>query len=170
VSEDAAYETLPILNKDELPLEWRGEHPVLCMAGRGLIEEAAAIMLGQLSTEHGLSARVEGAEALSTTNVFRLDTTGVALVCLVYLDASGPAHMRYSVRRLRRKLPIVTIILGCWMKDIDRAALEQMRDAAKADLVAASLGEAIKLCIEAPGTEIHHRKVRKDEFAATTAG
>ena len=170
VSEDAAYENLPVLNKDELPLEWQGEHPVLCMAGRGLIDEAAAIMLGQLSTEHGLSARVEGAEALSTTNVFRLDTTGVALVCLVYLDASGPAHMRYSVRRLRRKLPKATIILGCWMKDIDPAALEQMRDAAKADLVAASLGEAVKFCIEAAGMEIHHRKIRNDELAATTAG
>ena len=136
MGEDAAYENLPVLNKDELPLEWQGEHPVLCVAGRSLIDEAAAIMLGQLSTEHGLSARVEGAEALSTTNVFRLDTTGVAIVCLVYLDASGPAHMRYSVRRLRRKLPKATIILGCWMKDIDPAALEQLRDAAKADLIA----------------------------------
>jgi hypothetical protein len=78
--------------------------------------------------------------------------------------------MRYSVRRLRRKLPKATIILGCWMKDVDPAALEQMRDAAKADLVATSLAEAIKLCIEAACTEIHHRKVRKDEFAVTTAG
>ena len=50
--------------------------------------------------------------------------------------------MRYSVRRLRRKLPKATIILGCWMKDIDAGALERLRDGAKADLVAASLGEA----------------------------
>jgi predicted PurR-regulated permease PerM len=170
VGEDAAYEKLPVLTRDELPLGWRGEHPVLCVAGRSLIDEAAAIMFGQLSTEHGLSARVEGAEALSTTNVFRLDTTGVALVCLVYLDGSGPAHMRYSVRRLRRKLPKTTIILGCWMKDADPAVLEQMRDASKADLVAASLGEAVKLCIEAAGMESDHRKVRTDELLATTAG
>ena len=169
VGEDAAYENLPVLNKDELPPEWQGEHPVLCVAGRSLIDEAAAIMLGQLSTEHGLSARVEGAEALSTTNVFRLDTTGVAIVCLVYLDASGPAHMRYSVRRLRRKLPKATIILGCWMKDVDPAALEQMRDAAKADLVATSLGEAVKLCLEAAGAKIHPSMNRNDEFAATSA-
>src|SRR4029077_8623752 len=93
------------------------------------------------------------AEALSTTNIFRLETAGVAIVCLVYLDASGPAHMRYSVRRLRRKLPKATIILGCWVKDIDLAALEGLRDNAKADLVAAPLGEATKLCIEAPGVD-----------------
>ena len=52
--------------KDDLPPEWQDEHPVLCVAGRTLIDEAAAIMLGQLSTAHGLAARVEAAEALST--------------------------------------------------------------------------------------------------------
>src|SRR6476661_5503187 len=151
VAENATHETLPVLGKEDLPPEWQGEHPVLCMAGRSLIDEAAAVMLGQLSTAHGLAARVEGAQALSTTNVFRLETTGVAVVCLVYLDASGPAHMRYSVRRLRRKLPTSTIILCCWVKDIDPAALEQLREGAKADLVATSLGDAVRLCIEATG-------------------
>jgi len=148
VAENAANEHLPVLGKESLSPEWQGEHPVLCLAGRSLIDEAAAIMMAQLSTAHGLAARVEGAEALTMANVFRLETTGVAIVCLVYLDASGPAHMRYSVRRLRRKLPDATIILGCWMKETDPAALEQLRDGAKADLVAASLGEALKLCIE----------------------
>jgi predicted PurR-regulated permease PerM len=152
VAEDT-YENLPLLSKEELPPEWQGEHPVLCVAGRSLIDEAAAIMLGQLSTAHGLSARVEAAEALSTTNIFRLDTTGIAIVCLVYMDASSPAHMRYAVRRLRRKLPKATIILGCWVKDMDPAVLEKLRDGAKADLAANSLGEAVKLCIEATGLD-----------------
>ena len=68
----------------------------------------------QLSTAHGLAARVEAAEALSSTNIFRLETTGVAIVCLVYMDASRPAHMRYSVRRLSRKLPkaIISWVAG----------------------------------------------------------
>jgi predicted PurR-regulated permease PerM len=169
VAEDGPYEDLPVLSKGELPPEWQSEYPVLCVAGRSLLDEAAAIMLGQLSTAHGLAARVENAEALSTTNIFRLETTGVAVVCLVYMDASGPAHMRYSVRRLRRKLPKATIILGCWMKDMDPAGLEQLRDSAKADLVAASLGEAIKLCIEATGIDSHRPTTKQDELSATTA-
>jgi predicted PurR-regulated permease PerM len=169
VAEDAPYEDLPVLSKGELPSEWQSEYPVLCVAGRSFLDEAAAIMLGQLSTAHGLAARVEGAEALSTANIFRLETTGVAVVCLVYMDASGPAHMRYSVRRLRRKLPRATIILGCWMKDMDPAGLELLRDGAKADLVAASLGEAIKLCIEATGIDSHRQPAKQDERSATTA-
>jgi len=168
VAEDAPYEDLPVLSKGELPSEWQSEYPVLCLAGRSFLDEAAAIMLGQLSTAHGLAARVEGAEALSTANIFRLETAGVAVVCLVYMDASGPAHMRYSVRRLRRKLPKATIILGCWMKDMDPAGLELLRDGAKADLVAASLGEAIKLCIEATGIDSHRQPAKQDERSATT--
>ena len=148
VAENAPYEHLPVLSKMALLPEWQGDHPVLCVAGRSLIDESAAIMLSQLCTAHGLVARVGEAGTLSPANVFRLETTGVAIVCLVYLDASGPAHMRYSVRRLRRRLPNATIILGCWMKETNAEALEQLRDGAKADLVAASLGEALKLCIE----------------------
>ena len=170
VAEDAPYENLPVLGNSELLPEWQGEHPVLCVAGRSLIDEAAAIMLGQLSTAHGLAVRVERAEALSTANIFRLETTGVMIVCLVYLDASAPAHMRYAVRRLRRKLPQATIILGCWMKDIDAVGLEQLRDGARADLVAASLGEAVKLCIElARADKQSDMAMKPDKLAATTA-
>jgi hypothetical protein len=169
VAEDAPFENLPVLRKEDLPPQWQGEHPVLCVAGRSPIDEAAAIMLGQLSTAHGLAARVEGAEALSTANVFRLDTAGVAIVCLVYMDASGPAHMRYAVRRLRRKLPKATIILGCWIKDLDPVALEQLRDGAKADLAAASLGDAVKLCIEATGVLSEPQVAGRNELSATTA-
>jgi hypothetical protein len=169
VAENAASENLPVLRKQTLPPEWQGEYPVLCVAGRSPIDEAAAIMLAQLSTSHGLAARVEAAEALSTTNVFRLDTTGVAIVCLVYLNASGPAHMRYAVRRLRRKLPSAIIILGCWVKEIDPAALELLREGAKADFVASSLGDAVKLCIEAAGVKDQRQESTGQEPSATVA-
>jgi len=169
VAENAANEHLPYLGKETLPPDWQGEHPVLCVAGRTLIDEAAAIMLAQLSTEHGLAARVEGAASLSTTNVFRLDTTGVAIVCLVYLDAHAAAHMRYSVRRLRRKLPKATIILGCWVKDMEPAALELLREGAKADLVATSIGEAVRLCIEATGAREQGQEAEKDKSTTAAA-
>jgi len=169
VAEDAPYENLPVLSKEDLPAEWQGEHPVLCVAGRSLLDEAAAIMLGQLSSAHGLAARVETADALSTANIFRLETAGVAIVCLVYMDAASPSHMRYSVRRLRRKLPEATIILGCWLKDMAPAALEVLREGAKADLAAASLGEAIKLCIEATGVEQQPDTNEKEKPSKVTA-
>jgi predicted PurR-regulated permease PerM len=169
VSKDGLYENLPILTNEDLPPEWQGEHPVLCVAGRSLIDEAAAIMLGQLSSAHGLMARVEGPEALSTANIFRLDTAGVTIVCLVYMEGSSPAHMRFSVRRLRRKLPSATIILCCWLKDIQPTALEDLRDGAKADLAAGSLGEALSLCIDATGMQSHEQRNHTRSVGTTTA-
>jgi hypothetical protein len=77
------------------------------------------------------------------------------------MDESGPAHMRYSVRRLRRKLPKATIILGCWVKDMDPAALESLREGAKADLAAASL--------ESTGVKDHRQMPIEDQRSSATA-
>jgi hypothetical protein len=63
-------------------------------------------------------------------------------------------------------LPKAIIILGCWVKDITPTALEVLRDNAKADLVAASLGEAVKLCIEATGVEDQRQAASKQETLA----
>lgn len=52
---------------------------------------------------------------------------------------------------------------------MDPTALEKLRDGAKADLAAASLGEAVKLCIEATGLEGHARITTQDQFSTTTA-
>ena len=55
------------------------------------------------------------------------------------------------------------------MKDMDSAALEKLRDSAKADLAASSLGEALKLCIEATGLEGPARTTTDDQRSKTTA-
>lgn len=140
---------VPVLAPDDLAPAFRSETPVLCIAGQGPLDEAAALMLAHLLARHGLKARVEGASALSTQNLFRLETGGVVLACLSYLDASSPAHMRYAVRRLRRKIPQVTILLGCWTLTGAPGTLEELRAGAKADLVAADFSEAVRECLAA---------------------
>ena len=42
----------------ELPASWRGPAPVMCLAGRGPLDEAASLMLAQLLQKHGLGATV----------------------------------------------------------------------------------------------------------------
>jgi predicted PurR-regulated permease PerM len=149
VSSDHQYADLAVLGKNDLAPEWQGEHPILCVAGRTLLDEAAAIMVAQLFTAHGLAARVEGPDALATTNIFRLETAGVVLVCLSYLDTANPAHIRYAVRRIRRKLPSAVIMVGCWTLGDDAARLEALRDGAKTDLLCTSFREATRLSVEA---------------------
>jgi hypothetical protein len=143
---DIAVTNLPALQKQDLAPDWQGECPVLCVAGRTPLDEAAARLFGQLANAHGLAARIKPAEALSTANIFRLETTEVALVCLSYLDVTSPAHMRYAVQRLRRKLPNATIMVGCWADDFDSESLETLRATAKADTAAGCLRQAIATC------------------------
>jgi predicted PurR-regulated permease PerM len=153
VPDTAISSNLPVVQKADLPLSWQGECPVLCLAGRTQLDEAAAVLFAQLANAHGLAARVESADALSTANIAKLEMNGVAIVCLSYLDASSPAHMRYSVRRLRRKFPTTTIMLGCWAEHLDKEALEELREAAKADTAAGSLREAMMICRTRAGVE-----------------
>jgi predicted PurR-regulated permease PerM len=141
------YQDIPVLQKSDLAAEWQGKHPVLCIAGRTPLDEAAAIMFGQLCNAHGLATRIEGADAFSTANIFRLETTGVMIVCLSYLDSANPAHMRYAVRRLRRKLPKAKIMLGCWIDD-DVGRKESLQEATKADLIAFTLRDATRACVD----------------------
>ena len=110
--EDTVSGDLPVLDKEDLAPAWQAEMPVLCAAVRSPLDTMAAMMLAQLLGKHGLGARVEGANALSASNIFDLETGGIALVCLSTLDSSTPAHIRYTVRRVRRRFPDAKILLG----------------------------------------------------------
>ena len=135
---------LPVLKKEELALEWQADKPVLCIAGRGPLDEAAGAMLAQLLEKHGIGARIEGTKALSMSNV--VPTDGVAMVCLSYLDTTSPAHMRYMTRRARRKWPDARILIGCWLAEGDAASLAATL---KPDAMALTLRDAVKSCLAA---------------------
>jgi predicted PurR-regulated permease PerM len=141
---EPAYSDLPVLTAEALKPEWTSDNPILCIAGRTPLDEAAALMMAHLCRIHGLSTQVKGAEALSTANIFGLDVNGVALVCLSYLSSANPAHMRYAVRRLRRKVPHAKILLALWMSD---EPADSLLNSAKADAMAVSLREAVGVCI-----------------------
>jgi predicted PurR-regulated permease PerM len=140
---------LRVMTRDDLSGPWQSEQAVLCIAGRTPLDEAAGLMFMDLVRAHGLEGRIEGADALATANIFRMETAGVALVCLSYLDTSSAAHMRFTVRRIRRKLPTAIIMLGIWNGDVADPNLEQLRENAKADLACRSLHDAVDACIKA---------------------
>jgi hypothetical protein len=126
---------------------------VLCIAGRTALDEAAAIIFAQLCNVHGLRTRAEGPEALSTNNIFRLETEGVALVCLSYLNAANPAQIRYAVRRLRRKLPRARIMVELWSGADAAERAVTILESSKADLAASTLRDATRFAIEAARLE-----------------
>jgi predicted PurR-regulated permease PerM len=132
----------------ELPPEWHGEAPVMCIAGRGPLDEASSAMLGQLLQKHGLDARVVPHEAVSRSNIIGLDVEGVAMVCISYLDISGnPAHLRYLLKRLRQRLPNAPILVGLWPADDAILTDQELRAMVGADHYVTNLREAVAACL-----------------------
>ena len=136
--------------REALPEAWRGEAPILCVAGRGPLDEASSAMLAQLLRKHGLSAKVIGYEAVSRNRIRDLDLTGVAMVCISYLDISGsPAHLRYLLERLKRRAPGIPVLVGLWPvgeKVLTDAALGRQIGA---DVYVASLRDGVEACLKA---------------------
>jgi hypothetical protein len=94
VSEVAALP--PALSSEERAPGWR-ETVVLCVAGRGSLDEAAAAMLAQLLAKHGIGARVVPSEAVSVANVMRFDAAGVQMAFLANLNrAASPIPATWS--------------------------------------------------------------------------
>ena len=151
----------------ELPAEWQGEAPVMCIAGRGPLDEAASTMLAQLLQKHGLGARVVPHEAVSRSNIIGLDVEGVAMVCVSYLDIAGnPAHLRYLLRRLRQRRPGAPILVGLWPADDAILTDEELRSAVGANHYVTNLREAVAACIG----EAHKARDTTAEAPARTGG
>ncbi|HEV7873624.1 MAG TPA: AI-2E family transporter [Enterovirga sp.] len=131
-----------------LPPPWDGEAPVLCIAGRGPLDEAASAMLAQLLGKHGLGARLVPHEAVSRSNIRSLDLSGVGMICISYLDIRGnPAHLRYLLRRLREKAPGTPLLVGLWPAEDAVLSDPAMRSQIGADHYVSSLREAVEACL-----------------------
>jgi predicted PurR-regulated permease PerM len=139
----------PILSSEELALSWRETAVVLCVAGRGSLDEAAAAMLAQLLEKHGIGARVVPSEAVSVANLMRLDVAGVQMAFLSYLEPGSFANPRYLVRRLRRRMPQATIVDGFWTLTAQEALERDALAATGADCVVTSLRRAVDQAVYA---------------------
>ncbi|MGX7744955.1 AI-2E family transporter [Rhodopseudomonas parapalustris] len=143
---DHADDDIAVLKPADLKPGWQGAAPVMCIGGRSQLDEAAALMLAHLCRVHGIGARVEPSSALSTKNIFGLDVSNVALICLSYLEASNTTHIRYAVRRLRRKAPHAKIIVALWSAETPQLA--DTNESAQADATVLTLRDAVKFCVE----------------------
>ena len=137
--------------KDGLPEAWRGTSAVICIAGRGPLDEAAAAMLVQLLGKHGMRAYLVSYDEVSREKIGLLDVTGAAMACISYLDISGnPAHLRYLMRRLRQRLPHgAPILVGLWPAEDSTLKDEKTRATIGADYFTSSLAEAVTSCSQA---------------------
>ena len=148
------------VDHEELPVAWRDPGAVLCVAGRGPLDEAASSMLVQLLGKHGMGARLVGYDDVSRDKVETLDVWGVTMACVSYLDITGsPAHLRYLMQRLRRRLPSgAPLLVGLWPSQDSTLKDKDIQRSIGADYFTSSLAEAVTSCAKAAdaATDVSH--------------
>ena len=128
---------------------WTSESAILCVAGRGPLDEAVCAMLAQVLGKRGLRARVVSHEAVARGQVASLDIEGVRLLLVSYIEgANSLSPLRYLVRRLRQRASGVTIAVGMWAQSEDASGADRVQSAIGADRYVASLRDAIALGVE----------------------
>jgi hypothetical protein len=74
---------------------------------------------------------------------------GVALICLSYVNPAATQHAHRLTRRLRQHFgPEVLIMVGLWAARPAAEAREELLQAVGADLLATSLGQAVRQIAE----------------------
>ena len=128
---------------------WAEEGAILCVAGRGKLDEAVCAMLAQVLGQNGLPARIVPHEAVSRAQIGQLDLSGVRLICVSYLEGvNSLSPLRYLIRRLRQRSADLKIMVGLWDMDESLAQEERIHTAIGADLHVGSLQAAVKTCLE----------------------
>ena len=131
-----------------IPAPWTAPAAVLCVAGRGPLDAAAAAMLAQLLVQRGVGARVmQQADIATRAALQAIDVADVQMVCLCHASIAGtPINLRYAVRRLRSRLPTATILVNLppgEFPDDDR-----LRAAVGAEHYTQSLTATVTACLD----------------------
>jgi len=149
--------------KDEPPPEdldaaWTGEAAVLCVAGRGPLDEAVCAMLAQVLGKRGLRARVVSSDAVSRGQIGGLDVSGVRMVLISFIEGGNSlSALRYLTRRLRQRAPEATYVVGLWQSEQANLVEDRLRAAVGADQYVSSLRDAVSACLQAAGAAAEER-------------
>ena len=136
------------LDREALAPEWRTDNAVLCVAGRGPLDEAAATILAQLLKKHGLGATILPYGKVLRREIEFVDLSGVAMVCMTYLEVTGnPSHLRYLLQRLRERLPAARLLVGLWPEKESVLSNEVLQREIGADVYVSTLNQAVEACL-----------------------
>lgn len=142
------------LDPDELPDAWREDGTILCIAGRGFLDEPAAAIVEQLLRKRGFGTRLVSFSEVARARIADFDPGPVKLVCVVSLAISGePTHLRRMVERLRGKIPDVRVAVGLWRVDDVAPSDEAWRKEIGADIHLSSLRDAITVVVSSANVE-----------------
>ena len=135
-------DALPADGADDLPEAWRRPGAILCIGARNPLDDAVAGALVQLLQKRGFGAVAAPHDALGKARIAGLPLDDARLVVVSCLDAGAGAYLRFALRRLHRRRPDVSLLVGAWWRRAGETPPEG--DAAEGRDAVASLGDVVE--------------------------
>ncbi|MCJ2135720.1 AI-2E family transporter [Methylobacterium sp. J-026] len=159
---------------DGLPEAWRRSGTVLCVSGRGFLDEAAAAILAQILEKRGIGVRTVPFAEAAAARIGRFEPGPARMACVVTLAPEGaPTHLRRLVQRLEARMPGVPVLLGLWLAQAgDGATSGAAEPMTEGDRQAGSLRamvEAVLAAAQAPDAGAARRPESRDEASRAPA-
>ncbi len=128
----------------KLPAGWEQPGAVLCIPGRGPLDDLTAQMAEQALHGAGFGARVEANSILNAKDAEPNQET--RLVCITVVEqGSSTSAIRYLLRRVARQMPQAAVVVCLWHAGADSSTLRELRAQAGAEMIVFSLGELVAL-------------------------
>ncbi len=125
---------------------WQHDGAVVCIPGRGQLDDLAAMMAMQVLCDAGFGAIRESNAVLGKAQAGDGGVGQARLCCLSVLDqGSSASGIRYLLRRIHRQMPDAIVVVGLWHATGDSAMLDKLRSEAAEETIVLSLGELVAL-------------------------
>ncbi|WP_233849630.1 AI-2E family transporter [Paraburkholderia sp. HD33-4] len=109
----AAPPVISVVTNGGHETEPQAGNPVLCIAGRGGLDELLAAATIQLLAREGIQTDLADRAQFSRKRLAEVNLSAVKTICVVSLDAGqSSAYLRILLRRLHQRAPGATLILG----------------------------------------------------------
>ena len=155
---DGACSPMPVGPSPEaLPQAWTRQGAVLCISGRGFLDETASAILAQILEKRGIGIRTVPFADAASARIGRFEPGAARMACVVSLVLNGePTHLRRLIARLKERMPGVPVLLGLWLAQNGRSdePARPNASAPEASAQAASLREAIEAVLAAVQADI----------------
>jgi hypothetical protein len=148
---------------EQEPLPDGTDKLVVCVGGRGELDNAAVAMLAQVLKAQGANARTIDHRAMQPAMIRNVDLTGAHAVVIGFLNLQSATHARYMVRRIKRNRSSLRVGVVFWQRAEDAVSGLKLDATIGADFVAHTMREAVAgaLSDEKP-------QVPKSDVAKTT--
>jgi len=148
---------------------------VVCVGGRGDLDDAAVAMLSQVLRAQGADTQALDHLDMTPKRFKSLDLTGAHCVVIAFLNNKSQMHARYMVRRVKRSSGFVRVGVVFWSETEDQ--VEDLKAAANigSDFVAHDIRQAVSAALAEPqpktspsATHQRHKRRPRSKSAAQT--